>query len=395
LDRLTEETQPTGGYTLTYDANGNRTSLALGAVSLDLDYAPDTNRLVRLSGTDPRTGTNISASLDYDASGNLTTLAGLGLLAYNSAGRLTRFGVSFLTLARYRYNAQGQRTRKTTPLGRTIYHYDLAGNLIAETTATGQTLKAYVWADHTPLAQIEANGSPVYLHTDPLTTPRLATNPAGTITWRWNSDAFGAIPPDSDPDGDGTRTTLNLRFPGQYFDSETGLFYNWNRYYDPRLGRYLTSDPIGLAGGLNTYAYVENNPLRYIDPEGLMKLPGDPNGLPPGWTPDPSHQDPNGERWRSPGGNDYLDFHKGRPGMPGWRGKDHWHSSGGKDHLLPGDEIPDPPGSEPACGDDCKQKVATVFMVGGTAYIVYRCIRMLPSLLPPFWATIPPNAAIP
>jgi RHS repeat-associated protein len=62
---------------------------------------------------------------------------------------------------------------------------------------------------------------------------------------------------------------LNIRFPGQYYDQETGLHYNYFRYYDPSTGRYINSDPVGLGGGLNTYAYVGNNPLKYLDFYGL------------------------------------------------------------------------------------------------------------------------------
>jgi RHS repeat-associated protein len=77
--------------------------------------------------------------------------------------------------------------------------------------------------------------------------------------------------PDEDPDGDATPFTLNLRFPGQYFDQETNSHYNFYRdHYFPSLGRYGQSDPIGLLGGINTYGYVNGNPLLWGDPEGLQ-----------------------------------------------------------------------------------------------------------------------------
>ncbi|MDZ4099922.1 MAG: RHS repeat-associated core domain-containing protein [Methylophilaceae bacterium] len=77
---------------------------------------------------------------------------------------------------------------------------------------------------------------------------------------------------DEDPDHDGHPFIYNLRFPGQYYDKETGLHYNTHRDYDPSTGRYIESDPIGLLGGVNTYAYVGSDPLRYIDPRGLNPL---------------------------------------------------------------------------------------------------------------------------
>jgi RHS repeat-associated protein len=88
--------------------------------------------------------------------------------------------------------------------------------------------------------------------------------------WRWDSDPFGTNQPNQNPGGLGT-FSYNLRFPGQYYDSESGLNYNYFRDYDGQTGRYVESDPIGLNGGLNTYAYVENSPIDSSDPVGLLE----------------------------------------------------------------------------------------------------------------------------
>jgi RHS repeat-associated protein len=107
-----------------------------------------------------------------------------------------------------------------------------------------------------------------YIHADHLNSPRLITNQAGQAVWRWEqSDPFGGNVPNENPSGLGA-FTCNLRLPGQYFDNETNLHYNYFRDYDPGIGRYVQSDPIGLAGGINTYSYVGNNPLSFTDPTG-------------------------------------------------------------------------------------------------------------------------------
>ena len=108
-----------------------------------------------------------------------------------------------------------------------------------------------------------------YIHTDHLGTPKMLTDESGTTVWKATHLPFGEAAVDEDPDGDGAKVTFNLRFPGQYYDAETGLHYNYYRYYDSSTGRYLESDLVGLSGGLNTYAYVGGNPLRYTDPQGL------------------------------------------------------------------------------------------------------------------------------
>jgi RHS repeat-associated protein len=310
-------------------------------------------------------------------------------------------------------NAQGQRVI-TQPTSAGIaprhYLYDAAGELVMESHGvTGEVLKHYIRVGGQLLAILSqgrnATGQPTaaslyYVHSDHLGTPQALTDQSGQVVWSIAYDPFGQATVNEDPDGDGTSIEFNLRFPGQYYDKYSGVNYNYYRDYDPSTGRYIQSDPIGLAGGLNTYGYVGGNPINYYDPFGLAKLPNDPSGLGDGWSQDHGHRNPNGEKWDHESGTS-AEWHPGQPGKPGWGGKDHWHVDGGKKHLPPGTDVPGFPGNDEGeeggqCGEDSAcRTVATTVVVGGTAYVIYRCVRMVPSLFPPLWPTIPANAAIP
>lgn len=119
-------------------------------------------------------------------------------------------------------------------------------------------------------SEVIAEAKLFYVHADHLGTPRNLSDEGGEIVWKNDSAPFGEMRPDEDLDGDGWAVTYNLRFPGQYFDEESGFHYNYFRDYDPSVGRYLQSDPIGLVGGANTYGYALQNPLRNTDPFGLV-----------------------------------------------------------------------------------------------------------------------------
>ncbi|EPL1362461.1 RHS repeat domain-containing protein, partial [Pseudomonas aeruginosa] len=274
LDRLTEEHGVQGGRSYAYDAVGNRTQRsdnpASGgtASSQDYQYAPDSNRLTAIG----------AQAVTSDAAGNLTQDRAARKLAYDAQGRLQSVSRDGQQVAEYRYNALGQRIVKLTPESITTYLYGPDGQLLgeAEHDGSGRKLRAqyYLWLDSLPLATIDADydaqgkvGNPtlLYLHGDHLDTPRLATDASGQIAWQWQSDAFGR----GEALSQGS-TQVNLRFPGQYYDAESGLHYNYFRDYDPETGRYVESDPIGLEGGINTYGYVNANPINQTDWRGTV-----------------------------------------------------------------------------------------------------------------------------
>jgi RHS repeat-associated protein len=112
-----------------------------------------------------------------------------------------------------------------------------------------------------------------YIHFDQIGTPRLLIDASNKVRWRWDqADPFGLQPPSESPQNDFIALPFNLRFPGQYYDRETGLHHNGHRDYDPVTGRYVESDPIGLAGGVNTYSYAGADPILHVDPAGLCAV---------------------------------------------------------------------------------------------------------------------------
>lgn len=251
LYRLLRENSNAGIFDFSYDAIGNRLTGSKNGSSASYIYPPDSSRLSAINAT----------PVTYDAAGNIITDVQRSY-TIDAAGRVQDVSVSGATAGSYVYNANNQRTGKTVNGSTTHYVYGLGGQLYGEYDANGNLIREYVYLNGEPLAQVDAGGDFAYLHTDHLGTPRVATDSNAAQVWGWQSDAFG----NGTPTGN---TTVNLRFAGQYYDAESGLHYNWNRYYDPKTGRYITSDPIGLDGGLNTYVYVNANPVIFVDPLGL------------------------------------------------------------------------------------------------------------------------------
>lgn len=284
-----------------YDGAGNRllsqqnigSQDELTAATRVARYAPGSQRWL---------GDTATASPVYDPSGQ-PIAAGTRDYRWDAAGQLREVRMGNIILARYRYDHRGLRVAKET--GDTLRHYLYEDRkLRAELSADGSIARQYVYladqvvaaidCEHTapaerprsPFAQAVADLGTVfvgwfsrkdrtaYLHTNHLGAVEAATDREGKLLWRAAYHPYGKLASLSAQRG----FQLNLRLPGQYLDAETGLHYNDRRYYDPELGRYLTPDPIGLQGGVNSYAYVDGNPLKYVDPSGLVLFAFDGTG---------------------------------------------------------------------------------------------------------------------
>jgi RHS repeat-associated protein len=266
LDRLIHTQVPSAVYDYSYDATGNRLTEKVAGTTFNYTYPTTSHRLASVSGPKAR-------SFSYDANGSMTG-NGSQQFVYNSLGRLHQV-ITALGTYQYRINGLGQRVMKIPPTGnRTIFHYDENGRLLSETDGLGVVVKEFIWHGATPVAVVLPPTSTkperiYYIHADQLNTPRAVVNANNAVLWRWDPEPFGTALPNEDVDGNGEKLVMNIRYPGQYYDQETGLNYNNFRDYDASIGRYVQSDPIGLAGGINTYAYVGGNPVNGIDPLGL------------------------------------------------------------------------------------------------------------------------------
>ena len=272
--RLTNAKGQYGDIHYQYDGVGNRLSREKvqgnQRVKETYAYAQDSNRLLSVTSAGSQGNNQPShiRDLRYDATGNIVHDANQNekTMAYNARNRLELVTLENGDKAVYQYNAKGQRVSKTVKGETTHFHYSIGKQLLVETRVEQgivSTQRQYIYGASQRLATIE-NHEILFVVNDHLGTPQQLINGAQNVVWREQSTPFGEMVLAA------TDGQQPLRFPGQYSDLETGYNYNYFRDYDPTLGRYIQSDPIGLMGGVNTFGYVRGNPILRYDPYGLV-----------------------------------------------------------------------------------------------------------------------------
>jgi len=257
LNRLIRAGGIYGTIEYTYDKVGNRLTRSINDQTETYRYFPGSNRLSEVGGAP-------ALSYTYDLNGNITGVDDKTLI-YNQNNRLIQVKKNGTVLGEYNYNGMGQRILRTADGVTTIFVYDFDGNIIAESRPDGTLTAEYLYLLGNRIARVDVETETFsYYLNNYLGTPLLMTDDTGKVVWEAFYKPFGDayVNPNSE-------LVNNFRFAGQYYDKETGLHYNYHRYYDPKTGRYLTPDPIGLAGGINLFSYAANNPVNLIDPFGL------------------------------------------------------------------------------------------------------------------------------
>jgi RHS repeat-associated protein len=272
LDRLTSATSGTGGYGTygwTWDAVNNVKTQVINGTTTTFNYTAGSNQLASM--VTGATTTNVTNT----PTGNINTLSIGGTttetLTYNKANEMASSQTTSSS-ASYTYGLDGQRLEKSIPGSYPIlYQFSrAAGQLLSENDLHGGQTADYIYLKGRPIGEVNpTNGKIYFMHTDRLGTPDTVTDSSKTVVWNAIYNPFGDNPIAG---VSGTLSTQSLRLPGQQFDPETGYNHNGFRDYAGALTRYVQSDPIGLAGGTNTYQYAGGNPFKNIDPKGLTQV---------------------------------------------------------------------------------------------------------------------------
>ncbi|MCM5551514.1 RHS repeat-associated core domain-containing protein, partial [Xanthomonas hortorum pv. pelargonii] len=269
LGRLTALTDGVTGTVIdgySYDATGNRLSAKVGSVTQAYTYPTTNHRLSAVAGV----------ARTYDKTGNTLSIGGKAReFPYDASGRMSMVKRAGAVVMNYRYNGKGEQVRRFLGTTNTYTLYDEAGHWLGDYDTNGAPKQQVIWLDDLPVGLLANANKLHYIEPDHLGSPRVVVDPVRNVAvWSWSlkGEAFGNTAPNQDPDGDGAALVLDMRFPGQRFDAASGLNQNYFRDYDAATGRYGQSDPIGLDGGIATYAYVGGSPYGKIDPLGLADV---------------------------------------------------------------------------------------------------------------------------